>query len=111
MFAVIVNMDKNIPAAGGELPPVQLTFVPEGGEGGDAAEVMGDPEGQSASVEHAEESSNKELGPGAKKLQAAGKEVMSMMGHGDDEIKAAMKPKAAIALAADAFQSAGKKGK
>jgi len=25
---VIVNMDKNIPASGGELPPLQMTFVP-----------------------------------------------------------------------------------
>ena len=30
---VIVNMDKNLPAAGGELPPIQLTFeLPEGEE-------------------------------------------------------------------------------
>lgn len=38
---VIVNMDKNIPAGGGELPAVQITFVnPEAtGEGGEGIAI------------------------------------------------------------------------
>ena len=95
-------MDKNIPAAGGELPPVQLTFVnPEGVESADAM-----PESEELD---AQSTPRMDAGPGAKRLQEAGKEVMKLMGVGDAEIEAAMKPKAAIATAADAFVAAGKK--
>ena len=34
---VIVNMDKNIPAGGGELPPAQLSFLPTAADGDAAA--------------------------------------------------------------------------
>ena len=45
------------------------------------------------------------LGPGGERLKAAGDEVVAMLGGG----AAGMKPKAAIAVAAEAFEDAGKK--
>ena len=85
---VIVNMDKNIPAAGGELPPVQLTFISaetDAGEEAAPADALYD-------------------GPGAQRLREAGEEVIEMLGFGQED----MKPKAAIAVAAAAFEDAGK---
>jgi hypothetical protein len=48
---VIVNMDKNIPASGGELPAVQLTFAPSPSDvlreaGGEVVARLGESRGE-----------------------------------------------------------------
>ena len=93
---VIVNMDKNIPAAGGELPPVQLTFVSQDNEGAAAPS----PE----ATEEPEPFDDDYGGPGAQRLKAAGQEVMDMLGAGAD----GMRPKSAAVVAVEAFSQAGK---
>lgn len=99
---VIVNMDKNIPAAGGELAPVQLTFVmPDGNEGSSAAAVVDEATGAEEAAPAAA------YGEGAERLRKAGEEVVEMLGAG----KEGMKPKAAIAVAVDAFEAAGVQAK
>ena len=92
---VFVNMDKNIPANGGELPPVQLTFEPPPEATEEAAPTN----------EESAETEQEPVEPTAKngKLRAAGNELMSMLGVGQEGMKA----KSAIAVAADAFADAG----
>ena len=91
---VIVNMDKNIPAAGGELPPIQLTFVrPEGTE-----ETAPAP----APAPAAEEVTLADPKAKNQKLRAAGAELMDMLGSGVEGMKA----KSTISVAAEAFEEA-----
>ena len=90
---VIVNMDKNIPAGGGELPPVQLTFLPpEGSEGAPAAAPAAAPEAAPVDTK------SKNV-----KLRAAGEELMTMMGVGQEGMRA----KSKVHIAAEAFAEAG----
>ncbi len=101
---VIVNMDKNIPAAGGELPPVQLTFISaEEADGSAAAAPAIEEDGIPAEDEPVQ------LGEAGRKLQRAGHEVVSMMQMASEG--EGVRPKAAIAVAAEAFASAGQKAK
>ena len=93
---LVVNMDKNIPAAGGELQPVQLVFLPAEGEGGE-----GDAADSAATAPAPAPVDPKKQNV---RLREAGNEVMQMMGVGDPGLK----PKAAIAVAAEAFADAAK---
>ena len=101
---VIVNMDKNIPAGGGELPPVQLTFVSTEDGASSMPAVAAPVEEEPALEEEAAQ-----LGEAGLKLQRAGQEVMEMMSVGLQD--PGVKPKAAIAVAVDAFASAAAKAK
>ena len=91
-------MDKNIPAAGGELAPVVLTFVASG----DAAEASSSPAMAEKAVPVEDDAD-----PATKnqRLREAGEQVMEML-NPDQE---GMKPKSAISMAAEAFTDAGKK--
>ena len=94
VIKVIVNMDKNIPAAGGELQPIQLQFVK--------------PEGEEEPAPVAKELIRPTQLDSNKKLRKAGQEVMDMLAVGKDE---GMKEKSAIVMAAEAFEEAGTKAK
>ena len=92
---VITNMDKNIPAGGGELAPVQLSFILS------EADAPPPPPQASSSLKDLP----LELGEAGRKLQKAGQEIMSMIQvakEGDD-----VRPKNAVAVAVDAFAAAG----
>jgi hypothetical protein len=89
---VIINMDKNIPAGGGELAPVQLSFI--------LSEADAPPQASSSPIDLP-----LELGEAGRKLQKAGQEIVSMIQvakEGDD-----VRPKNAVAVAIDAFAAAG----
>jgi len=89
---VIINMDKNIPAGGGELAPVQLSFI--------LSEADAPPQASSSQI-----GLPLELGEAGRKLQKAGQEIVSMIQvakEGDD-----VRPKNAVAVAIDAFAAAG----
>ena len=107
---LFINMDKNIPSGGGELPPVQLNFLPD-----DASE---DPESAAVSEEIASQPATDEStrspsssapvkGTGASKLRSAIGNVQKLMGQGDPTAK----PKSAIGFAADALADAAGKAK
>ena len=85
-------MDKNIPAGGGELAPVQLSFI--------LSEADAPPQASSSQI-----GLPLELGEAGRKLQKAGQEIVSMIQvakEGDD-----VRPKNAVAVAIDAFAAAG----
>ena len=104
---LIVNMDKNIPASGGELPAVQLVFLPDSGTTEPAASqdelspqqkhgpTAEGREGGSATGAHLDDATWLSR-TGNARLRDAGKEIVALMGKPD-------KPKALVALAADAF--------
>ena len=101
----IVNMDKNIPAAGGELPPVQLTFMAEEGPS-NAATVMAETSEPAPAPVEEERSSSPSSSKAKEKFRNAALDVIHMMGGTLDTEH--IRPKAAIAVAADAFEAAGK---
>ena len=104
---LIVNMDKNIPASGGELPAVQLVFLPDSGTTEPAASqdelspqqkhvpTAEGREGGSATGAHLDDATWLSR-TGNARLRDAGKEIVALMGKPD-------KPRALVALAADAF--------
>jgi len=103
---VIVNMDKNIPAAGGELPPVQLTFISaEGSDEGASADGPAAAPAAASDDPVTEEVVHVDASTQNVKLREAGEEVMTLMGIGQEGARA----KAGVAVAADAFAAAGAK--
>ena len=119
-------MDKNMPAAGGELPPVQLTFVPQPSssgslDGGERSPACS-PEAlrpQSAAEETPQvrfSTPQDDITPTGnhklnQKLQAAGNAVLNML----EGSTAEMRPQAAVvatkAAVVDAFHKEGDKRK
>lgn len=90
---LIVNMDKNLPAAGGELPAVMLTFIKDDEQGG--APV---PAPDSAAAEPATAPAPQELSKANKQLKKGGEMVI-------EQIKAAgpKHKKSVTLMAADMF--------
>jgi len=124
-----VNMDKNIPAQGGELPPVQLVFIPEDGEkptgapAGAAALAAPDPTGapsftasrpptpppaenqkQSISPSPAAEYQKQQLPEPTSSPGADGEEI-SIRGGTPEFVR----PKATVAVAAETAKTSAKK--
>lgn len=96
-------MHTDIPAGGGELSPIQLTFLPpEGAEeaAAQAAEAapVADAEGEAHSIDPKTKN---------QKLRGAGSELMQMMGVGQEGMRA----KSSIAVAAEAFEEAGQQAR
>ena len=103
---LIVNMDKNIPASGGELSAVQLIFLSDNGTAEPSAAqdelrpqqkhvpTAEGREGDSATGAHLDATWLSRTGD--VRLRDAGKEIVALMGKPD-------KPKPLVALAADAF--------
>jgi hypothetical protein len=116
---VIVNMDKNIPASGGELPPVQLTFLPNPASTGnddDACAAAEEAETEDAAGAASEQAAGTAAGGSPKSggerkgnLKTAATEVVEMLGAARDAAEPGMRPKATVAIAAEAFEEAGKK--
>ena len=105
---VIVNMDKNIPASGGELPAMQLTFLADPGTAtpAEAAPTSVEEPGQATPSAEAEDATGRSTStPPATdnaRLRAAGQEIVTLMGVPE-------KPKATVAVVAEVFAEAGKK--
>ena len=90
---LFINMDKNLPAAGGELPPVQLQFIKNPNEG-DPDEAKGGGGGNSPNPAVAKGGFKGK----AEKLKAAANEVMAGFGMVDER-----RDKDALLVAAEAF--------
>ena len=121
---VVINMDKNIPAAGGELPYVQLTFQPSPSANAPAAaqafqsiHAWADnlrpppaPADGSDIVILDEEGASSSMGATPAErgfFKGAIQEVLTGMGVDDPELK----PKDPALMAVEAFQEAGAKAK
>lgn len=122
----IVNMDKNIPAGGGDLPAVQLTFVPSPSgslHGSEAMAATDDAEEAAAEASIDVDGSSGGAaaaaiagagagaragaaagGAGVERLKAAGNEMLTLMGAGAEGTR----PKGVPSLAVEAFADAGK---
>jgi len=118
---VIINMDKNMPAAGGELPPVQLTFVPQPSSSGslDASRNGGERSPQALRPQSAAEETQVRFSTpqddiiptGNQKLQAAGDAVLNMLEGSTAEMRPQAAGVATKAGVVDAFRKEGDKRK
>ena len=102
---VIVNMDKNIPANGGDLPAVTCQFVQrEPRSAKELSEATGmDKEQQLQSAVADAPVAAEDVTPSHAKLREAGEEVRAMLRAATD----GMRPKAAMVVAVEAFTEQG----
>ena len=109
-------MDKNIPAAGGELPPVQMAFAPQPNSGGasDGSPAAMRPQATAEGVEPASVAFKLEEAdaPAAnQKLRAAGDAILNMLGGSTAQMRPQAAGVATKAAVVEVFQKEGEKRK